>query len=89
MGNYIHRTRGGTDINLEDMTDTHLENTIKKIDSLSLNGITIIYSSNEWGEIHYDEEYLKGSEVKEYLNWSIYLKEKQRRNLIKELKQYI
>ena len=84
---YMHYCKDGTGLFLEDMTETHLENTIMRIIKLSESGIIIQHSVNEWGEEYDDSEHLYGNEVKEYMGWSNYIEERHRRNLIKELKQ--
>jgi len=85
---YMHYCKDGTGLFLEDMTETHLENTIMRIQRLSKSGITLMNGGGHFAEdMYYDEEHLLGDEVKEHMGWSNYIEERHRRNLIKELKQ--
>jgi hypothetical protein len=76
-----HTTRDGKEIKLCDMSDSHLEATIKMIERKAKEGLLICMGGGgpDAEDMWYDEETIYGDEVLEYFEYSEYIKERNRR----------
>jgi len=76
-----HRTKDGRVMDLSEMTDTHLINTIKYIKRRAKEGVVIQYGAGSDGDFYYDEEELFGTRAEEFLELPAYVKEAKRRGM--------
>lgn len=78
---YLHKTRNGQLIPLEELSDIHLSNIIRFIEKKAEEGITIQCGSFGMGkDFDYDMETIYGKDVKKLMNYKHYRKELKRRN---------
>lgn len=78
----IHCTRDGSEMPISEMTDQHLFNTIKYMERLSQEGITIQKGNGLSPEdMYYDEETVIGEEALGLLGHHHYIREAKRRKL--------
>ena len=75
----IHVTREGVAIELQDMSDAHLWNTIKWIDRRSLEGVDVVTGAAGCDGCDVDVTTLYGDRAREHLGYSFYLQERNRR----------
>lgn len=77
---YRHRTKDGREIRLEDLSDLHLANIIRGIEKKAAEGV-LARRGGGWDieDYWYDEEELFGVDALEYLNYSEYVGERERR----------
>lgn len=76
----IHTTRAGTKIKLRDMTNSHLEATIRLLERKAAEGITVCSGGGSCpDEFWYEEERLEGKDALEHLGYDAYVKERDRR----------
>ncbi len=75
-----HVTKDGVTIRIQDMGDTHLQNTIRLIERRAKEGL-VVRSGGGYGpdDFWYEEEILFGTDVLIHLNYSAYVKESLRR----------
>jgi len=77
---YVHVTEDGRKIRLEDLSDLHLANIIKCIERKAAKGFIVRNGGGRDPEEYwYDEEELSGVDALEYLNYSEYVGERERR----------
>lgn len=77
-----HITKDGKSINIRDMGDTHLLNTIKYYKRKAKEGVVIEYGGgNCLEDIWYDKEVVYNEEAELLLNLQYYIDEKTKRNL--------
>jgi len=77
---YVHATEDGRKIRLEDLSDLHLANIIKCIERKAAKGFIVRNGGGRDPEEYwYDEEELSGVDALEYLNYSEYVGERERR----------
>ncbi len=77
-----HRTRDGQEMLIMEMTDTHLENTIRWIERKAEEGIEVIAGCGIGSgaeDICDDYETLRGREALDHFNYGHYVAERQRR----------
>ena len=80
---HSHITRDGQRIPLNEMSDSHLLNTIKFLKRKAQKGVVISYGGGvEADEIWYDEDVIYGMEALDHLNYTIYVEEARRRGLV-------
>lgn len=71
-----HRTRNGNEIDIADMSDTHLENTIALIKRKAEDGVIIRYGGGSCAEdMWYDEDNLYGEDALRHLGYQHYMNE--------------
>ena len=76
----IHTTKDGTKIKLRDMTDSHLDATIRLMERKASEGITVCMGGGSCpDEFWYDEERLYGEAALEHMGYADYVKERDRR----------
>lgn len=77
---YVHVTKDGREMRLEDLSDLHLANIIRRIEKKAAEGV-LVRSGGGWDieDYWYDEEKLFGVDALEYLNYSEYIGERERR----------
>jgi len=77
---YVHVTEDGRKIRLEDLSDLHLANIIRGIEKKAAKGFIVHNGGGRDPEEYwYDEEELSGVDALEYLNYSEYVGERERR----------
>jgi hypothetical protein len=76
-----HRTKDGEEIDIKDMEDVHLKNTIKFIERKAEEGVEVhITVSGMCGDdFYYDVELRKGADALEALNYQTYVDEWNKR----------
>lgn len=75
-----HTTRDGTAIRLTEMSDQHLDNTIRFYEQRAEEGILIRTGGGfDVDDIWYDEYTIYGKEALEYLDYDDYVRERERR----------
>ena len=78
----FHRTKYGGKVLISDMKDSHLVNTIKLLERMSIEGQTVRYGGGVCAEdIWYDEDTFFGKEALDILNYDSYKKELDKRNI--------
>lgn len=83
MKDFIHTTKDGRKIPIEDMTNSHLINNIRRIERLAKEGY-LVYYAHSWGNTtpYCDVDVFYGQEAKDELNYSKYMEEAKRRKLL-------
>lgn len=76
-----HETREGKEIELKDMTDEHLINTMRYLKRVARKGIFVRRGICDFDGIEYDEEILTGTKALSYLGYYEYKKELKRRKI--------
>jgi hypothetical protein len=78
-----HTTKDGREMNIADMDDGHLLNTIKWIERRAKEGVKseVGFYDSCGTDHYYDEITYYGEEALEFLNYSSYVEEANRRNL--------
>lgn len=81
----IHTTKDGTEIELENMSDSHLLNTIAYFERKAKEGIKVEYgcSGSVADDMYYDEDFFTGEEARIRLRIDEYIQEAKRRGLVK------
>lgn len=76
-----HTDREGRQTPIQSLELSHLINIIAFIKRKAKEGITIMYGTDgvDVDDMHYDEDYLEGKEVRKYLGLKVYKKELKRR----------
>lgn len=77
-----HRTADGTVMDIADMSNSHLLNTIKMLERRAKEGHVVRYGGGTTAEdIWYDEDHLYGREALKALNYDHYIQEAKKRGL--------
>lgn len=78
-----HKMRDGKVIEISEMGDQHLLNTIKLMQRKASSGVTVHYGGGGplAEDMWYDEEIIKGDEALESFNYNAYVTEEKRRRL--------
>ena len=70
---YLHRTKDGSQIPLDQLTDSHLANIISFLERRATEGVKIYQGGGICAEdIWYDEYILYGQEALDHLNYYLY-----------------
>ena len=78
----MHTTKDGVKIRIEDMSDTHLLNTIRLIERRSTEGVTVMTGGGiDADDIWFDTYTAIGECALEKLNYAAYKKEAAKRKL--------
>lgn len=82
---FIHTTKDGKKIKLQNMTDSHLLNTIAYFKHRAKEGILVRDGGGgpEADDMWYDEYFLEGKEARNFLQINKYIQEAKRRGLVK------
>jgi len=77
-----HKTKDGTVIPISEMTDSHLENTIRFIERRAREGILVEYGGLDGGDGQpwYDTGFLQGEVALRVLGYYDYVEERDRRS---------
>jgi len=81
---FIHTTKSGEEIALEDITDEHLNNIIAYLKHKAQKGILVQHGGGwtfEPDTLWYNEEIVYGDEALEYMHYDEYIAEQERRKL--------
>lgn len=78
-----HTTKDGKKILIKDLKDNHLHNIIKWIEKKSRDGVLIEEVIGDLDGFYYDRYFLYGDDVKEELNYGVYVNELKNRGGIK------
>ena len=81
MKSFIHTTKDGRQIALQDLTNSHLINTIGFIERAAERGVSEIHMGcveDPW----YDEAIVFGKDAKDLMNYDKYVSEAKRRGLL-------
>ena len=80
MNKFLHTTKEGKKILLQDLDDDHLNNIINNIERKSKEGILICYGSEMLDPDELDTDWIYGDDAKDFMNYDYYVKEKERRH---------
>ena len=77
---YLHRTKDGSLVPLDQLTDSHLANILSFLKRKATNGVTVCSGGGVCAdETWYDEDILYGEEALDHLNYYEYADEAKRR----------